>query len=128
MKDLVKSLLQRGLERAMDAGELKTKEIAIALETPRDPAHGDLASNVPLILAKAEGKPPLAIGEVIHGFMEAPPEIEVTVARPGFINFRMAPAYWHGELKRAATLPGFVFPQIGGGRKVQVEFLSANPT
>jgi len=61
--------------------------------------------------------------------MEAPSEVTVTVARPGFINFRMAPAYWYAELRRAAAAgAGFVYPQIGGGRKVQVEFLSANPT
>lgn len=129
MKELVDSLLRRGIERAYRAGKLKTKEVAIALEAPRDPSHGDIANNAPLILAKAEGKPPVAIGEIIREHMEAPSEVEVTVARPGFINFRMAPVYWHGELRRAAAAgPGFVFPQIGGGRKVQVEFLSANPT
>jgi len=127
MKELVDSLLRRGIERAYHAGKLKTKEIAIALEAPRDPSHGDIANNAPLILAKAEGKPPVVIGEIIREYMEAPSEVEVTVARPGFINFRMAPAYWHDELRRAAG-PGFMCPQIGGGRKIQVEFLSANPT
>jgi arginyl-tRNA synthetase len=129
MKELVDSLLRRGIERAYRAGKLKTKDVAITLEAPRDPNHGDLANNAPLVLAKAEGKPALAIGEVIREYMEAPSEIEVSIARPGFINFRMAPAYWHGELKRAAAAgPGFVYPQVGAGRKVQVEFLSANPT
>jgi arginyl-tRNA synthetase len=129
MKELVDSLLRRGIERAYHAGKLKTKEVAIVLDAPRDPSHGDIANNAPLILAKAEGKPPVAIGEIIREYMEAPSEVEVTVARPGFINFRMAPAYWYGELRRAAAAgAGFVFPQIGGGRKVQVEFLSANPT
>ena len=129
MKQLVDSLLRRAIERAHQAGKLKTKEVAIALEAPRDPSHGDIANNAPLILAKAEGKAPLAIGEIIREYMEAPSEVEVTVARPGFINFRMAPAYWHAELRLAAAAgPGFVHPQTGGGRKVQVEFLSANPT
>jgi arginyl-tRNA synthetase len=129
MKELVDSLLRRGIERAYRAGKLKTKEVAIALEAPRDPGHGDIANNAPLILAKTEGKAPVAIGEIIREYMEAPSEVEVTVARPGFINFRMPSTYWHGELRRAAAAgPGFVYPQIGGGRKVQVEFLSANPT
>jgi arginyl-tRNA synthetase len=129
MKELLESLLRRGIERAYEAGKLKTKEVAITLEAPRDPNHGDLANNAPLILAKAEGKPPIAIGELIREYMETPPEIETTVARPGFINFRMAPAYWHGELRRAAAAgAGFVCPQIGAGQEVQVEFLSANPT
>jgi arginyl-tRNA synthetase len=129
MKELIETLLRRGIERAYNTGKLKTKEVAIALEAPRDPNHGDIANNAPLLLAKAEGKPPVTIGEIIREYMEAPSVVEVTVARPGFINFRMAPAYWHGELRRAAAAgPGFVHPQIGGGRKVQVEFLSANPT
>jgi arginyl-tRNA synthetase len=129
MKELVDSLLRRGIQRAYHAGKLKTSEVAIALETPRDPSHGDIANNAPLLLAKAESKPPLAIGEIIREYMEAPSDVEVTVARPGFINFTMAPAYWHGELQRAAAAgPAFAYPQIGGGRKVQVEFLSANPT
>lgn len=129
MKELVESLLRRAIESAYQAGELKTKDLAITLEAPRDPNHGDIANNAPLILAKAEGKPPVAIGELIREYMDAPPEIEITVARPGFINFRMAPAYWQAELKRAAAAGlAFVYPQIGNGRKVDVEFLSANPT
>jgi arginyl-tRNA synthetase len=129
MKLLVDALLRRGIERAHDAGKLKTKDVTITLEAPRDPNHGDIANNAPLILARSEGKPPIAIGEIIVQCMDAPSEIEVTVARPGFINFKMAPEYWHGELRRAAAAgPSFVYPQIGIGRKVQVEFLSANPT
>jgi arginyl-tRNA synthetase len=129
MKELVQSLLQHGIERAHQAGKLKTREVAITLEEPRDPNHGDIANNAPLILAKAEGKPPLAIAEIIREHMNAPSDIEVTVARPGFINFRMGPPYWHAELRRAeAAGVAFVYPQIGRGRKVQVEFLSANPT
>ncbi len=130
MKELAESLLRRGIERAYRAGKLKTSQVAIALEAPRDPGHGDIANNAPLMLAKAEGRAPLIIGEIIREYMEAPSElVEVTVARPGFINFRMAPAYWHGELRRAAAAgPAFVYPQIGCGRRVQVEYLSANPT
>jgi arginyl-tRNA synthetase len=129
MKELVDSILRRAIERAYAAGKLKTGEVAIALEAPHDPGHGDLANNAPLILAKAEGKSPMAIGEIIRDYMELPPEVEVAVARPGFINFTMAPEYWHGELRRAAAAgPGFAYPQIGSGRRVQVEFLSANPT
>ena len=129
MKELADSLLRRGIERAYRAGRLKTKEVDITLEAPRDPSHGDIANNAPLIMAKGEGKAPFTIGEIIREYMEAPSEVEVTVARPGFINFRMAPAYWHRQLRRAAIAgPGFVYPEIGRGRTVQVEFLSANPT
>jgi arginyl-tRNA synthetase len=131
MKDLIVSILNRAIERARAAGQLATAPPAAAgVEAPKDPAHGDAASNVALVMARGEKKPPRAIAEIIRANLELPPEVaEATVAGAGFINFRMAPAFWHGELRRAA-LEGERFwrPQIGAGRKVQVEFLSANPT
>ncbi len=130
MKELIVSLLNNAIARAHAAGKLVSAGAAIAVEAPKDPAHGDIASNVALTLAKAEGKPPRAIATTIKEHLELPSEVEeVTVAGPGFINFRMAPTYWHNELRRVAELgTDHVRPQIGRGRKVQVEFLSANPT
>jgi arginyl-tRNA synthetase len=131
MKDLIVSILSAAIERARAAGKLATAPpSAPAVEAPRDPAHGDAASNVALVMARTERKPPRAIAEIIRESVELPPEIaEVTIAGAGFINFRMAPAFWHGELRRAAAeSKRFWRPQIGAGRKVQVEFLSANPT
>jgi arginyl-tRNA synthetase len=131
MKNLIVSILNRAIERARAAGQLATAPPAAAgVEAPKDLAHGDAASNVALVMARGEKKPPRAIAEIIRANLELPPEVaEATVAGAGFINFRMAPAFWHGELRRAA-LEGERFwrPQIGAGRKVQVEFLSANPT
>jgi arginyl-tRNA synthetase len=131
MKDVIVSILNRAIERARAAGQLATVPPAAAsVEAPKDPAHGDAASNVALVMARGEKKPPRAIAEIIRANLELPPEVaEATVAGAGFINFRMAPAFWHGELRRAA-LEGERFwrPPIGAGRKVQVEFLSANPT
>jgi arginyl-tRNA synthetase len=131
MKDLIVSILNRAIERARAAGQLATAPPAAAsVEAPKDPAHGDAASNVALVMARGEKKPPRAIAEIIRANLELPPEVaEATVAGAGFINFRMAPAFWHGELRRAAAEgERFWRPQIGAGRKVQVEFLSANPT
>jgi len=130
MKELTVSVLSTAIARASQAGKLKSTAAAVAVEAPKDPSHGDIASNVALTLARAEGKPPRAIADIIKAHIDAPAEIEeVTVAGPGFINFRMAPAYWRAELRRAATMgQAFVRPQIGAGRTVQVEFLSANPT
>jgi len=131
MKNLIVSILNRAIERARAAGQLATAPPAAAgVEAPKDLAHGDAASNVALVMARGEKQPPRAIAEIIRANLELPPEVaEATVAGAGFINFRMAPAFWHGELRRAA-LEGERFwrPQIGAGRKVQVEFLSANPT
>jgi arginyl-tRNA synthetase len=132
MKDLITSVSNAAIERAHAAGELKSPVAAGAIEAPKDPAHGDAANNVALVLARAEGKPPKVIAEIISRYarqQQAPEILEITVAGPGFINFRMAPEYWHGELRRAAAQgTSFVRPQIGNGRTVQVEFLSANPT
>ena len=131
MKDLIVSVLNAAIERARAAGQLASVPPSSAsVEAPKDPAHGDAASNVALATARAEKKPPRAIAEIIRTNLELPPEIaEATVAGAGFINFRMAPAFWHGELRRAAAEgERFWRPQIGAGRRVQVEFLSANPT
>src|SRR5581483_7053194 len=131
MKDLIVSILSAAIARARDAGKLATAPNApISAETPKAPAHGDMASNVALTIAKGEKKPPRAIAEIIRANLELPGDVaEANVAGAGFINFRMAPAFWHGELRRAAREGDrFWRPQIGGGRKVQIEFLSANPT
>ena len=131
MKDLIVSILNAAIERARAAGQLATAPPAAAsVESPKDSAHGDAASNAALVMARAEKKPPRAIAEIIRANLELPPEVaEASVAGAGFINFRMAPAFWHRELRRAAAEgERFWRPQIGAGRKVQVEFLSANPT
>src|SRR5271155_4308431 len=131
MRDLILSVLNAAVERARTAGQLLTAPPAAAsVEAPKDPAHGDAASNLALVMARSEKKPPRAIAEIVHANLVLPPEVaEAAVAGAGFINFRMAPAYWHGELRHAAAEgERFWRPQIGAARKVQVEFLSANPT
>src|SRR5580704_11813579 len=131
MKDLIVSILNAAIERARAAGQLSTvSRAAASVEAPKDPAHGDAASNVALTMARSEKKPPRAIAEIIRAHLELPPEVaEANVAGAGFLNFRMAPAFWHRELRRAAAEgERFWRPQIGAGHKVQVEFLSANPT
>ena len=135
MKELIVSILRDAIERARAAGQLTAEIPSIGIEAPRDSAHGDIASNIALTLAKAERKPPRAIAEIIKSHVAMPAEVsEVSVAGPGFINFRMSPAYWHSEMRRAASAGrAFWKPRAwelrpGAGKKVQVEFLSANPT
>ena len=135
MKDLIVSILGAAIERARDSGKLVSTDPSIGVEAPRDATHGDVASNVALAIAKAERKSPRAIAEIIKTEIVLPPQVsEVSVAGPGFINFRMAPEYWHSEMRRAASAgKEFWKPtgweiRPGAGRKVQVEFLSANPT
>src|ERR1700675_3861783 len=121
MKELIASILGAAIARAHASGKLTSASATVAIEAPKDPAHGDAASNVALTMARAEGKAPRAIAGIIVDHLVQPPEIkEVSGAGPGFINFRMAATYWHGELRRAAQQgPGFVRPQFGNGRTVQ---------
>src|SRR5579863_6801019 len=103
MKDLIVSILRDAIERARAAHQLTAEIPAIGIEAPREAAHGDAASNVALTLAKAERKPPRAIAEIIRSHVKLPAEVsEVSVAGPGFINFKMSPAHWHSEMRRAA--------------------------
>ena len=137
MKELIVSILRGAIERARAAGQLTAGIPSIGIEAPRDSAHGDVASNVALTIAKAERKPPRAIAEIIKSHVAMPAEVsEVSVAGPGFINFKMSSPYWHSEMRRAAS-DGHAFwkprawelrPGANERKKVQVEFLSANPT
>jgi arginyl-tRNA synthetase len=135
MKDVIVAIISAAIEKAHAAGKLKSFGVAVGTESPKDPSHGDIASNVALALARAEGKPPRAIGEIIREHLELPDDVkEATVAGPGFINFRMASAYWHREMRRAIAEGAAYFRprkwklREGGNDTVQVEFLSANPT
>ena len=135
MKDLIVPIISAAIQKAHTAGKLKSSSVTVGTEAPKDLSHGDIASNVALTLARAEGKPPRAIAEVIREHIELPDDVkEVAVAGPGFINFRMAARYWHREMRRAvAEGRAFFRPRKwqlrdGGNDSIQVEFLSANPT
>src|SRR5579875_657164 len=130
MKDTIVQLLNQALARARAAGQLKSEPPAFTVEAPRDPNHGDAATTLAMVLARPEGKAPRAIAEIIRAHFQGGAEVaELNVAGPGFINFRMTPDFWHRRLQEAARQgSGFWYPQIGESRRVNVEFLSANPT
>jgi arginyl-tRNA synthetase len=135
MKDLIVSIISAAIDKAHAAGKLKSSGVAVGTESPKDPSHGDIASNVALTLARAEGNPPRAIADLIREQIELPADVEeASVAGPGFINFRMAPIYWHREMRLAVAEGARYFRphkwnlREGGNGTVQVEFLSANPT
>jgi arginyl-tRNA synthetase len=102
----------------------------IAVEPPRDLAHGDVATNAAMVLAKAAGTNPRALAEAIVATLKTDPDIaEISVAGPGFINIRLSAAYWQ-RLLRAMLDAGNDIGRstIGQGRKINVEYVSANPT
>jgi arginyl-tRNA synthetase len=102
----------------------------VTLEPPRDASHGDLATNAAMVLAKGAGMNPRALAEAITAKLAAYPTItSADIAGPGFINLRLAPAAWIAELRAIAAF-GDLYgrSQMGEGRRVNVEYVSANPT
>ena len=135
MNEIVVSILSAAIDRARAAGKLSSAPSSIGVEAPKDAAHGDIASNVALAMARGEGKPPRKIAEAIRDSAQLPSDVaEITVAGPGFINFRMAPHYWHQQMRLAMRNTADYFKprkwklRESGGDRVQVEYLSANPT
>jgi len=103
---------------------------AVAVEPPRDPAHGDLATNAAMVLAKRAGMNPRALAEAIVAKLGALDEVQgAEVAGPGFINLRLARTIWESELE-AILSDGADYGRsaMGKGQTVNVEYVSANPT
>ncbi|MBM3557511.1 MAG: arginine--tRNA ligase [Alphaproteobacteria bacterium] len=103
---------------------------AVACEPPRDPAHGDLATSAALALAKPVGRKPREVAEAIAARLRAHHDIEsVEVAGPGFINLRLPAAYWQARIRDILTAgPAYGDSAMGDGQKINVEYVSANPT
>ena len=102
----------------------------VAVEPPRDPAHGDLATNAAMVLAKAAGSNPRALAGLIAPKLEALPGVTaVEIAGPGFINLRLDEAAWRDELGTILS-EGAAYGRssVGNGERVNVEYVSANPT
>jgi arginyl-tRNA synthetase len=102
----------------------------VVVEPPRDPAHGDMATNAAMVLAKDAGRKPRELAEAIAGKLRADPLIaKVDVAGPGFINLTLHPAAWLGELQNViAGGLDYGRSNVGRGEPVNVEYVSANPT
>jgi arginyl-tRNA synthetase len=126
------ALLDRVLDELVTDGalpaELDRKNVTV--EPPRDPSHGDLATNAAMVLAKAAGTNPRALAEAIKPKLEAlPPVTSVEIAGPGFINLRLKPDAWRDELKTILREgEEYGLSRIGNNERVNVEYVSANPT
>jgi arginyl-tRNA synthetase len=102
----------------------------VVVEPPRDPSHGDLATNAAMVLAKEARMNPRALAELLVADLQDDPRvIKVEIAGPGFINIRLAPSVLH-EVLRAVVVDsnGFGRSGQGAGSSVNVEYVSANPT
>jgi len=102
---------------------------AVTVEPPRDPLHGDMATNAAMVLAKPAKMNPRQIAEGLAAKLAADDAVtSADVAGPGFINLRLAPTQWHGVISAALTQDGYGRSVMGQGQKMMVEYVSANPT
>jgi arginyl-tRNA synthetase len=102
----------------------------IAVEPPRDPAHGDLSTNAAMVLAKPAGKNPRELAQKLAERLRQHADIvSADVAGPGFLNLKLVDAFWHARLAEILRAgPAYGDSRMGQGRRVNVEFVSANPT
>src|SRR4051794_32842925 len=102
----------------------------IVVEPPREPTHGDMATNAAMVLAKDAGKKPRDLAETIAAKLRADDLIaQVDVAGPGFINLTLKPAAWIAELAAVLRVGAdYGRSRLGQGAPVNVEYVSANPT
>jgi arginyl-tRNA synthetase len=102
----------------------------VTVEPPRDPAHGDLATNAAMVLAKGAGMNPRALAELLSGALGKIDGVAaVEIAGPGFLNLRLDPAQWIAELRDiAGSGDDYGRSALGTDKTVNVEYVSANPT
>ncbi len=128
----IRALVVDQLSAMADAGDLPAglDMGAVAVEPPRDAAHGDMATNAAMVLAKPAGLKPRDIAETLAGRLAVDDRIDtVEVAGPGFLNLRLADHVWAGVVERVLDEGGdFGRSEMGAGERVNVEYVSANPT
>lgn len=132
MKKSLTELISDAVGRCMDKGLLRSGEVPpLILESPKDKHHGDYATNIALVIATREGRPPKEVARIIMSQLEDADGIieKADIGGPGFINFYLKETVWYSileEIEREGQ--AFGRGKIGKGRRVQVEFISANPT
>ena len=131
MKQHLTQLLAHAVEELCRREVLESKaEGRIHVERARNPQHGDFASNLAMVLAKEAGCEPQVLAEQLVAYLpDSPLLLKTEIAAPGFINFFVLPGAYRaviGDILNAGARYGC--GDLGGGRKVLVEFVSANPT
>ena len=132
VRDLISDRLRAAVADVQREGVLPAFDVlaSVLVERPQKPEHGDFASSLPLRVTKAVGRPPLEIAQAIAGAITPDGPIgEVFVAPPGFVNFRLSGDWLRAQVD-AIRDAGDTFgcTDTGAGKRVQVEFVSVNPT
>ncbi len=132
MRKRLLRVVTRGLEKLQREKALDLPALPeVQVEIPKIAEHGDFATNAAMTLTKIARRPPRQLAEMIIGSLEAPPGMlaRVEIAGPGFINFFIEDAYWLEVLKDILREgEAYGASDLGQNRRVQVEFVSANPT
>ena len=131
IKDEIAQLVETAVRKAQDADDLPRIALPeITIEHPQRLEHGDYATSLPLRLARATGANPIELGQMLAGHLEPSDAVErVEVAPPGFVNFHLNHSWLARQVDAIlAAGPAFATLTVGAGQKVQVEFVSANPT
>jgi len=132
MKKKIKDILLGAARRAFEKGLLTSEVLSdMEIEVPRHGSHGDFSSNVAMVSASVQRMAPRKIAQALvdnlddsHGIIE-----KCEIAGPGFINFFLTPISWHPVVAAVHEKDhGFGVLALGQGKKIQVEFVSANPT
>jgi len=129
-KNIFADILDRVRSATADVLTGSVDQSRVTVEPPRDPAHGDIATNAAMVLAKDAGRKPRELAEAIADKLRADAVVaKADVAGPGFINLTLKPAAWIAALRGAVQLGAqYGVSDIGGGVPVNVEYVSANPT
>lgn len=132
IRQKLSTLVAQTLEKARAAGALASENLpAVTIGYTTNDDHGDFACNIAMQLAKAEKKGPRQVAEIILANIDDQDQLlaKVEIAGPGFINFFIAPSAWHRCLLEIESIgTGYGRTDSGKKQKVQVEFVSANPT
>jgi arginyl-tRNA synthetase len=131
IRDDLTAMVEQAAQAAMDAGALPHVVLPeVTIERPARPEHGDYATSLPLRLARAARANPIEIAKLIAARLPQSDALAAAeVAAPGFVNFRLAEGWLARQVNAViAAGPAFGDVAIGAGRRVQVEFVSANPT
>jgi len=132
MKDRLKQLIREAAINAHKNGSLPSPDIPeVEIEAPKAASHGDFSTNIAMQMASAQKMAPRKISEAILAALDDRDQIleKTDIAGPGFINFFVTPSSWHPYVKMVHDQgASYGASDIGQGKKVQVEFVSANPT
>ena len=129
-------LLQKQVFHLVDQGIFDAKlkavwdDLSIVVEPPKDNKHGDMASNIALILARPLGMKPRDIAEMIKPLLDKEAHINnVTIAGPGFLNWHIDESLWQAQIIEILKLgKDYGKSDLGKGEKVNIEYVSTNPT